>query len=149
MKNLLEKEVFEEVTARVHKLHPESAPAWGTMTVAQMMAHVREACSVPLSDKPMPRMLIGRLIGWTFKSKLYNDTPRKKNRPTAPPFLIKDQRDYVKEKLALQNTIKSFHTAGPEGIGKFPHPVFGKFTKEQWGKIIYKHADHHLTQFGV
>ncbi len=29
------------------------------------------------------------------------------------------------------------------------HPVFGKFTKEQYGKMNYKHLDHHLTQFGV
>ena len=30
-----------------------------------------------------------------------------------------------------------------------PHPMFGKFTMEQWGKMEYKHLDHHLRQFGV
>ena len=30
-----------------------------------------------------------------------------------------------------------------------PHPMFGKFTKQQWGQMQYKHLDHHLRQFGV
>ena len=30
-----------------------------------------------------------------------------------------------------------------------PHPAFGKLSKEQWGKMQYKHLDHHLRQFGV
>ncbi|NND11366.1 MAG: DUF1569 domain-containing protein, partial [Flavobacteriaceae bacterium] len=30
-----------------------------------------------------------------------------------------------------------------------PHPSFGYYTKDQWGKTQYKHLDHHLRQFGV
>ena len=30
-----------------------------------------------------------------------------------------------------------------------PHGAFGPFTKEQWGRIIYIHFDHHLKQFGA
>jgi hypothetical protein len=79
MKNLLDKEVYNELTARIQKLEPTSNAQWGKMNVAQMMAHVSEAYKVPLSDKPMPRMLIGRLIGWAFKPVLYNDKPWKQN----------------------------------------------------------------------
>ncbi len=32
---------------------------------------------------------------------------------------------------------------------EFVHPFFRKMTKEQVGLLAYKHADHHLRQFGV
>jgi hypothetical protein len=31
----------------------------------------------------------------------------------------------------------------------FVHDFFGKMTDEQIGIFAYKHADHHLRQFGV
>jgi hypothetical protein len=149
MKNLLDKEVYNELTARIQKLEPTSNAQWGKMNVAQMMAHVSEAYKVPLSDKPMPRMLIGRLIGWAFKPVLYNDKPWKQNLPTAPNFIIKDERDFNKEQLNLLNLVDTFHTAVAENIGRYPHPMFGKFTTAQWGMAMYKHLNHHLVQFGV
>lgn len=97
----------------------------------------------------MPRMMLGLLLGWAFKSKLYNEDPWKKNLPTAPNFIIKDERDFNKEKEELMEMVNQFYTKGPEEVGKFPHPMFGSFTKEQWGKSMYKHLDHHLVQFGV
>jgi hypothetical protein len=30
-----------------------------------------------------------------------------------------------------------------------PHPKFGPLTAQEWGKLGYKHLDHHLRQFGV
>lgn len=149
MKNLLEREAYEEVTGRLQSLQPEAQPQWGKMNAAQMMAHVQRTFKVALSDEPMPRMMIGRLIGWAIKPKLYNETPWKQNLPTAPDFIIKDERDFNREMLGLLETIDDFHRAGPDGIGRYPHPMFGKFTKQQWGQAMYKHLDHHLQQFAV
>lgn len=61
---------------------------------------------MPLSDKPMPRML----LGWMMKKKLYNNEPCKQNLPTAPHFIIKDERDFEKEKIELINLITEFYT---------------------------------------
>jgi len=149
MKNLFDKDAYTEITQRLNSLTPESRRQWGKMNVAQMLAHSKEAFKVPLSDKKMPRMLIGLLIGWAFKNKLYNDEPWKKNLPTAPNFIIKDERNFEKEKIELIDLINRFYNGGPEKVGRFPHPMFGTFTTEQWGKAMYKHLDHHLVQFGV
>lgn len=32
---------------------------------------------------------------------------------------------------------------------RVPHPVFGDFTKDQWGIMQWKHLNHHFEQFGV
>ena len=149
MKNLFDSDTYSEISQRINSLSPESGRQWGKMNVAQMLAHCKEAFKVPLSDKKMPRMLIGILIGWAFKKKLYNEDPWKKNLPTAPDFIIKDERDFEEEKQELSGMISQFHNGGPEKVGLFPHPMFGTLTTEQWGKSMYKHLDHHLKQFGV
>ncbi len=149
MKSLFNKDTYNETLQRMNTPTPQSQRQWGKMEVAQMLAHCKEAFRVPLSDKKMPRMFIGVLLSWMMKPKMYNDAPWKKNLPTAPNFLIKDQRDFDNEKGQLSELITKFYTAGPDNVGKFPHPFFGTFTKEQWGKCMYKHLDHHLNQFGV
>lgn len=149
MKNLFDKDTYTEITNRLNTLTPNSQRQWGKMNPAQMLAHCKEAFKVPLSDKKMPRMFLGLLIGWMVKPKLYNESPWKQNLPTAPNFIIKDERDFEKEKNELSAMINKFYIGGPENVGRFPHPMFGSFTKEQWGKSMYKHLDHHLKQFGV
>jgi len=149
MKNLFDTGVYNEIIQRIDKLTAQSQRQWGKMNVAQMLAHCKEAFKVPLSDKKMPRMFLGLLVGWMIKAKLYNDSPWKRNLPTAPNFIIKDERDFEKEKRELTSLINQFYNGGPGNVGRFPHPMFGSFTTEQWGKSMYKHLDHHLQQFGV
>ena len=149
MKNLFDKAPYDEIIERLNKLSPASAPQWGKMNVAQMLAHCKGPLKLPLSTTRTPRIFMGRLFGWLIKSKLYNDSPWKPGLPTANDFIVKDERDFKEEKKELLELINKFHNAGPSGINKFPHPLFGKFTEEQWGKSLYKHLDHHLKQFGT
>jgi hypothetical protein len=149
MKNLFDKDAYTEITNRINTLTPDTQRQWGKMNVAQMLAHCKEAFKVPLSDKKMPRMFLGLLLGWAFKKKLYNDEPWKKNLPTAPNFIIKDERVFEKERTELTDMIGQFYNGGPGRVGRFPHPMFGTFTSGQWGQAMYKHLDHHFTQFGV
>ena len=114
-----------------------------------MLAHMKAAFKVPLSDKLLPRMFIGRLFGWMIKSKLYDDKPWGKSLPTSPDFIVKDQRNFETEKQQLIELITKFYQSRPEKVGNFPHPFFGTFTKDQWAQSMYKHLDHHLIQFSV
>jgi len=149
MKSLFDQAVYEEITGRLNKLSLQSVRCWGKMNAAQMLAHCQEAFKVPLSKKSPPKMYPFALIGWMMKSKLYNDSPWSQGLPTAPSFKIQDERDFEKEKKQLTEMVTRFHQSDPGVIEKIVHPVFGKFTGEQWGKSIYKHLDHHLRQFGV
>ena len=149
MKSLFDKTTCEEIISRLNKLSPQSKRQWGKMDVAQMLAHCKVAFMVPLNEKKLPRAFVGILLGWMFKKKLYNDQPWKQNLPTSPQFIIKDQRNFETEKQALTALVTEFYTKEPDKVGNHPHPFFGTYTKEQWGKSMYKHIDHHLTQFGV
>ncbi|MEP7163124.1 MAG: DUF1569 domain-containing protein [Ferruginibacter sp.] len=149
MQSLFDTAAYNEVTNRMNKLSAQSAAQWGRMNVSQMLAHCKVAFMVPLSEKKLSRMFVGRIIGPLIKSKLYNESPWKQNLPTAPNFIIKDERNFEQEKKELLELINKFHKAGTTGISKYPHPFFGKFTPEQWGMSMYKHLDHHLRQFAV
>ena len=149
MKSLFDTATYNEVIERLNSLTPQSQRQWGKMDVAQMLAHLQAAFKVPLSDKPLPRMFIGRLLGWMMKSKLYDEKPWGKSLPTAPDFIIKDQRNFETEKQQLIQLVNKFYQSGPGKVGNFPHPFFGTFSKEQWGQSMYKHMDHHLHQFTV
>jgi hypothetical protein len=149
MKSLFDAAVYNEIETRIAQLAPQSPAQWGKMQVAQMLAHCKEAFKVPLSDTPLPRMFMGRIVGWMFKAQLFGEKPFKKGLPTSPAFIIKDERSLETEKQQLNQLITQFHKTGPDHIGRFPHPFFGKLSKEEWGKGMYKHLDHHLQQFGV
>jgi hypothetical protein len=148
MKNLFNPDTYCELTFRIQNLQPESKAKSGNMNAPQMLAQASEACRVPLSDKPMPRTIMGRLFGWANKPALYNDEPLTQNL-LAPNSAPNEPKDFNKELLGLLTLVETFHTTSTENIGRYAHPVFGKFTPEQWGQAMYKNLDHHLVEFGV
>lgn len=147
VKSLFDKAAYEEILQRLNNLKADSPRQWGKMTVAQMLTHCKEAYKVPLTSKKLKRHPLS-LIGWMFRSQLYNNKPYKQNLPTAPNFIVKDERDFDKEKLEMLSIVKAFHEKGAPGIGDKVHPMFGKMTADQWGRSMWKHLDHHLRQFG-
>ena len=149
MKSLFDTNTYNETISRLNNLSPQSQRQWGKMDAAQMLTHCKEAVKIPLSDKPLPRMFIGILLGWMMKANYYNEKPWGKNVPTLPGLTIKDERNFETEKQQLIALVHKFHQSGTDKVASFPHPFFGTLTKDQWGKGMYKHLDHHLQQFGV
>ncbi|OZQ62417.1 hypothetical protein CA600_22420 [Paenibacillus sp. VTT E-133280] len=149
MKNIYNELHTAEILNRIENLSPNSKPQWGTMNVAQMLAHCSAFQDIALGNSFPPRYWLGRLIGRFVNSIFYNDKPVPHNMSTIPTILIVDERDFMTEKEKLKQKILTFQSNGPEKCSSHPHPFFGKFTPEQWGKGIYKHLDHHLRQFGA
>jgi hypothetical protein len=83
-----------------------------------------------------------------FKKSMYSDKLWKKNMPTPKRFRMVESYDFSNEKQKLSDLIDAFHARKNDDHWQ-PHPMFGDFTKEQWGQMQYKHLDHHFRQFGV
>ncbi|MBB6670372.1 DUF1569 domain-containing protein [Cohnella nanjingensis] len=149
MENIYNQLHTAEILNRIENLSPNSKPQWGTMNVAQMLAHCSSFQDIAMGNSFPPRDWIGRLIGRFVKPIVYNDKPAPHNMSTIPTIRIADDRDFETEKERLKQKILTFQSNGPEKCSDHPHPFFGKLTPEQWGKGIYKHLDHHLRQFGV
>jgi hypothetical protein len=150
MKNLFQGSAAEEIERRIADLKPDSHRLWGTMNVAQMVAHCSAGLELASGDRRPPRALIGRLIGWAIKPMvLRNDEPMRRNSPTVEGLVVRDKRDLEIERKRLFGLINRFVAAGSNGCTKHPHSFFGQLTPDEWAILMYKHLDHHLRQFGV
>jgi hypothetical protein len=149
MKTLLDPSVVVEMKQRLTALHPGSGRQWGKMDVAQALAHCSAGMEMALGDKHPPRLLIGRIIGPLFRSAYSNEKPMQPGSPTHPSLVVKDQRDFARERERLGSLIERFSAGGAKSCTTHPHPFFGKLTAAEWGSGMYKHLDHHLRQFGV
>ena len=136
------------VLARLARLSPDATPAWGRMNAPQVLAHLTDAL----------RMAVGELscrgkhvpIARTFPVKhlfLYV-LPIPKGAPTSPDLIARTADDWAGEQARCAALVARFDA--PAAPAAWPdHPLFGPLTGPQWGRLAYKHLDHHLRQFGV
>jgi hypothetical protein len=150
MNNLFEQATAKEITERIGRLCATSQRQWGKMTAPQAMAHCSAGMEWAVGDKVEPRMFLGRIVGPLVKSQLLKDEkPMGRNAPTAKSLVVNDDRDLGKECARLSALVERFCAGGPAGCTKSPHTFFGQLTPEEWARLMYKHVDHHLRQFGV
>lgn len=147
MKSLFESNAYAEIKNRMANLSDDSERQWGKMTAGQMLHHCQGPFNIMLekNDYGMKPNLFAKLF---FKRMLYNDSPFRKNLPTAKFLKVSESKDFNIEKRNLTTLFEEFE-AQREREEWNPHPGFGYFTKQQWGQMQYKHLDHHLKQFGV
>jgi hypothetical protein len=147
MKSIFEDGAYDEIRDRIHQISEDSDAKWGKMNAAQMMHHCQMPLNIILEYKDY-NLKPNWLVNLLFKKSMYSDTPWKKNLPTAPSFKVKEQRDFEMEKQKLLELLATLNEQRHQ-VNWPLHPSFGKLTKEQWGKMQYKHLDHHLRQFGL
>jgi Protein of unknown function (DUF1569) len=150
MRNLFDPETASQVQKRLAQLRPDSQRQWGTMSVAQAVAHCSGGMMWAVGDRVPERMFLGWIIGNIIKPMvLKNDEPMRRNSPTAKTLIVADERELRKEQGRLSELIDRFCEGGPQACTKNPHSFFGRLAPEEWAILMYKHLDHHLRQFGV
>jgi hypothetical protein len=150
MKSLYNASDAKDIIERLEKLTANTRRQWGTMSVAQMLAHCNVSLETAMGLNFPKRKLIGRLLGKLLKMKFLDSKPMVKNSITEDHYVtIKDEFDFENEKNKAIELVKRFHFIGPDLCTKHPHPYFGKLTADEWAMLKWKHFDHHLRQFGV
>lgn len=133
---------------RIEKITPGNQRQWGSMDVAQMLAHCGNAMEMAMGKINPQRVFIGRLLGGIFKHTYTNEKPFSKDSPTSDEIRVTDSRDFNNEKTRLLSLVREFAAGGEKGCTHHPHPFFGSLTAAEWSRGMYKHLDHHLRQFG-
>jgi len=149
MKTIFDPNTSEELIERLGRLAPDTERLWGKMLPAQMMEHTARALDMASGKKPMKQLFIGKVLSWKFRKEFFGEEPFKKNRPTGPDFIIKDEPDFEVTRVRLTALITEFHGLGETGTDGNVHGFFGPLTGKQWGETQFKHVDHHLRQFGL
>lgn len=153
MKNLFDSVLAEETKRRILSLRLESERQWGSMTVAQTLAHCTSGVEMAMGvlhakRAPFPANILGPLIKPLV---LRDDAPMRRNSPSSPELFSADPTrcELETERFRLIAAIDSFASQGAAGCSSYPHPFFGSLSPQQWAILMYKHLDHHLRQFGA
>ena len=135
---------------RLNKLDASTKPLWGKMNAPQMLAHLNVAYEMLYDGiHKKPRAFMRFILKAMVKPTVCGPKPYPKNSRTAPQFIIADERDFEKEKARLTAYLDKVVAEGGSAFEGRESNSFGRLTADEWNTMFYKHADHHLTQFGV
>jgi hypothetical protein len=133
--------------ARVDKLSASSTPRWGQFDAPRMVAHLTDSMRMALGEvktkrRPGPLRLPG------LRQLVMFHLPWPKGAPTAPELLSRPPADWKAEVRQFREAVGRLVTRSRDS--EWPeHPAFGSMSGDDWGRLAYRHIDHHLGQFGV
>jgi hypothetical protein len=150
MPSIFQESEYAQIVDRIKQLSSASQRKWGKMNVAQMLEHcsiqLKKALGILPVGKPagpaIYRTTIGRwlalhVVPWPKGSA----TPPEMNMDTNG-VVVQDVEKGKQQLLHLLQQVQERESFGP-------HTFFGAMNKKDWGRLIWKHLDHHLRQFGA
>ena len=139
----------EAIARRLADLEPQAGRRWGTMDPAQMLHHCAQLLEVGTGDQAVRQVLLGRFLAPLILPLALGPRPFRRNLPTDPRLVAAEPGAFESQRLRLATVLDRFVRRGPEGAAEAVHPFFGRLGGPGWGRLMYKHLDHHLRQFGV
>ena len=136
------------IRSRVCSLTESSTRRWGSMDVAGMLQHLHLSSRMALGELPVPSANKRAFQMFPLKHLILYVLPFPKSAPTAPELKCSVSVSFEEERAAFLELLERIGTGPTEGEGP-AHPLFGPMTYREWGVVTYKHADHHLRQFGA
>ena len=151
MKNWFHAADAADILRRLDGLSADARPQWGTLTAGDLLCHLADPVRVALGEKHAARLPgpfglpgLAHLIVWIL--------PWPKGAPTAPEFLpqagMTPATGFDSDKQVLLAVLRRFGDSPPDRVFA-PSPVFGRLSRRAWGRLMWRHLDHHLTQFGL
>lgn len=147
MKSVFDPSAREELVSRINQLNENSKAQWGEMTLYQMLKHCVLAEESYLGKKLYKRKFLGYIFGKkALKGLLDEKNPFPRNAKTSSDFIVTDSGDFEPQREKWIELINEYGTISNLSV---VHWFFGKMNEDEIGRFAYKHADHHLRQFGV
>lgn len=152
----LEKENFlrTKLVSYLQRLDPATTPNWGKMSVQQMIEHfardaVRNASgrlkidTIVTAPENLERMRVFMMSDKPFKENTINPLMG------AEPLPARYNTMQAAIGALQQELIYFFEVFEKNPLLITRNPFFGDLTMDQNVQLLYKHALHHLRQFGV
>jgi hypothetical protein len=148
MKNLKDKASQQEIVERMSQLRSDSQRKWGLMSPDQMVYHCNRSMAYIMNEYSIPSNtnFLKRLI---FKPLALGNMPFPQGKAQAfEEFKASGSYDLETEKKNFDVYLRKY--AGLDPAQELPpSPLIGKLSFSEWGRLHYKHFDHHLRQFGL
>lgn len=148
MQNIFSEEDYNDIVKRIENLQETQTRQWGFMDVVQMFKH----CSLQL------KLALGKILSTEAEGPALYRTgfvkwlvifviPWSKGLPTPGKMNLGkinvDTNSFTIEKKQLLSLLEEVKLQNEF----LPHPFLGNMNKRYWGRIMWKHLNHHLRQF--
>lgn len=147
MNTILNTAEKDALLMRIAALTGDEAASWGKMNVAQMMEHCIRFEEMMAGQRKIKRVWLGYLVGkMALKGMIGDNQPVKHHVPTLPELVVEEtNEDFAQQKEKWIGLLNAYEYAPAT---RYIHPFFGKMTRDETGRMVFKHTDHHLRQFG-
>ncbi|MEO6229969.1 MAG: DUF1569 domain-containing protein [Ferruginibacter sp.] len=148
MQNIFNQHDYQSILDRIHKISPASERIWGEMEVNQMIVHLKDQLDIALGNMKaaaqgpfffrttLVRYLVLYVVDWRKGKEI---TPKEMDATLKGAVVT----DFESDKHLLIIRLQEFTKATSFEV----HPFFGKLNKKDWGRLAWKHFNHHLLQF--
>ncbi len=140
----------EQLVAALAGLEPTAAARWGDMRPQQMVEHLAWVFRVSTG---LAQATCGLSADEQMRLRPFLNSNRPSPRSYMNPMLAEGLPPLRSAGLAaavadLQIEVRRFLDE-PASAPPRTHPIFGAIGHEDWHRTHYKHAHHHLLQFGL
>lgn len=131
---------------------PSTPPKWGKMSFQHMVEHMvlvmKNADGKLKAEMKTPPDQIAAFQQFIMSDKEFRENTKSPSFPEEPLPLHYSSVEEAIDKL--EKEIKDFKNVYETNPGlKITNPVFGDLDYEHAVTLLYKHANHHLKQFGL
>lgn len=152
VKTVADSAVTASLVARLDALQPDTPRRWGTMEPHEMLCHLGDALEMVLRTRPRrekvrvrnrPLVKLAALRGplrwWRgIRTNPEHDPHVDGTRPSS----------FETDKARVVRALQAIAVANPSSL-ETGHGFLGTMSAADWQRWAYRHADHHLRQFGL
>ena len=124
---------------------------WGTLTAQEMICHLKDFLSMALGERSAAQQGNWFMRSTIVPKFLLYVMPWPKGEIETPKE-IDPKRDgsrpvnFSEDVAEVKDLLERFVETNEDELA--PHPNFGRLSKRDWGRAVWRNFDHHLKQFG-
>jgi hypothetical protein len=146
----LDSGTLPEFEHRLKEIQSTEERQWGTMSLAQMFAHLRLTVEISLEEreaKNESRQWLTPIL-YVLMFRIFTNWPHGKI-PTSKQFLDDSAEDVEGERsLLIESMYRFVDIAGKDPERITLEPLLGRISLKKWARVHGVHVDYHLRQFG-
>jgi hypothetical protein len=148
--NIFTTDHYHAIITCINSLNANAHRKWGTMSAPEMIKHCSIQLQMGLNQIPFTGYEGSALLKTTLGQYIALYLAPWRLGVTSPYAMnIKANNISVHEIEVEKNTLLDLLEQVQQVSILEPHPLLGKLNKKNWGRLIWKHLNHHLKQFNV
>ena len=145
----LDANTLPEFERRVSAIESTEQRQWGTMSLAQMLAHLRIVFEISLEEretKDESRAWLMPIL-WFLMFRIFTKWPKGRIK-ASQQFLNDDASDVEAERSQLIELMRRFVARAETDPDRIVlEPMLGRISLAKWQRVHGLHTDYHLRQF--